>query len=321
MKPGLCPQPRNRWNVTGAMVVGVLALAALVAPAALAVPLPAQAEWPGVRPPEQTGDVTSTVYLPAVFNIYPPVITYFDDFSDPASGWPNDASSICNPNTNEPITKAGKPDVVVQWTRGYVDGEYRFFIPPANATAVWFCQPDAFAPWIVASNVYTVETLIRYNEGAYQGWKLNPWWDNAGLIFGANEANTQLFMICRGTETYTDGTRDTRWNIHANTVYPYKYWDAPDMPYKFPYRGCSEDLIRVLPHWGQWGVNDDGYNHLMAVVNGDVVHVYVNGVDGGEYTLPGLAATTRVGLIGGPYEYTPSDIRADWFRLTVQYAP
>jgi len=163
--------------------------------------------------------------------------------------------------------------------------------------------------------------MVRYVDGEYQGWALNPWWDNAGLIFGANEANDQLFMICLGTQTYDDGTRTIRWNIHANTVYPHKFWDVPDKPYAFPYRGCSEDWLRVLDPWRGTGIHNGGYNHLKAVVNGDTVTVYINDTFGAQVTLPGLAATTRVGVIGGPYEYTPSDIRFDWFKLTVQYAP
>lgn len=262
-----------------------------------------------------------TLYLPLVLRIEPAIITFFDDFSDPNSGWPISSSSICNPYTNEEITEAEKTNVTY-WRRRYLDGEYQFLIPPANASAVWFCQPDALAPWIVGSDVYTVETSIRYAEGKYGKWDLNPWWDNAGLIFGANGSGTQLFMICLGTQTYDNQPRTIRWTIHANVPYPYKKWDAPDKPYKFPYRGCSEDLIRV-DDWRSYPLAGSGYNHLTAAVNGDNVKIYINGVHdpAWEYYLPGLSATTRVGLIGGDYEFTPSDIRADWFRLTVQYGP
>lgn len=315
----------RRWIRTACAVSGIGLLAALAligtlaASSALAAPAERQSAEPPAGEPQPllTSTASLTVYLPQVVRYSPNVL--YDDFSDPSSGWPDDASSICNPHTNEPITKAGKPWIVVQWTRGYNNGEYQFFIPPANATAVWFCQPDALAPWIVATDVYTVETLVRYAEGEYDHWDLNPWWDNAGLIFGANEANTQLFMICLGTQTYDDGSRTIRWNVHANTPYPYKYWDVPDKPYNFPYRGCSEDWLRVIDPWRTLGIHNNGYNHLMAAVNGDTVKVYINGQYGGQYTLPGLAAATRVGLIGGPYEYTPSDIRFDWIRVTLQY--
>ena len=286
------------------VVAALMLISLLTAPAVLAAPGAHSKAGTG-SPSHQTlisASAPMTIYLPILYKIFPPVVTFYDDFSNPASGWPVTASSICNPHTNDPITKAGKPEIPVYWTRGYLNGEYQFFIPPANATAVWFCQPNAFAPWIIDSDVYTVEASIRYAEGEYNNWKLNPWWDNAGLIFGANEANTQLFMICLGTQTYTDGTRTIRWNVHANTVYPYKFWDAPDKPYAFPYRGCSEDLIRVTS-WRDYPLANTGYNHLMAAVNGDFVKIYINGVHdpAWEYQLPGLAATTRVGLIGGDY--------------------
>jgi len=316
---------RRRSSVALAVILGaLLAVVLLVAPATWAAPAGAQRALPlrassvdaaaTTQRPLLTSSAPVTVYLPLVYRRYPPV--YYDDFSDPASGWPVGASSICNSNTNEPITYAER-DYVTYWTRGYTNGEYQFFIPPANATAVWFCQPDALAPWIIDTDVYTVETLVRYVDGKFTKWNLNPWWDNAGLVFGANEANTQLFMICLGTETYTDAPRSIRWSIHANTPYPYKIFDVEDKPYKFPYRGCSEDSIRVA-RWFLVGINGSGYNHLMAAVNGDTVRIYINGVFGGQWTLPGLAATTRVGVIGGPYEFTPSDIRFDWFKVTLQ---
>ncbi len=280
--------------------------------------LPARAAANPYRP-QLASTAPMTIYLPILMRKYPPVVVLFDDFDDPASGWPWDASSICNPHTNDPITFAGTTDITAWW-RGYNGGEYQFFIPPANATAVWFCQPDALAPWIINTDIYTVETLVRYVEGKYGRWDLNPWWDNAGLIFGANEANTQLFMICLGTQTY-DGPpyRTIKWNIHANTPYPYKVFDVPDKPYYYPYRGCSEDALRVINPWLAIGINNSGYNHLMAAVNGDTVKVFINGQYMSQWTLPGLAATTRVGVIGGPYEATPSDIRFAWFKATLEY--
>ena len=320
---------RNRRNSMAlAVFIGALiALVWLVVPLAWAAPAGGQrapqfrasavdASVAALRP-LLAGSASVTIYLPFLHRYYPPVVVYYDDFSDPTTGWPVSSSSICNPNTNEEITYAER-DYVTYWTRGYNTGEYQFFIPPANAAAVWFCQPDALAPWVVGTDVYTVETSVRYVDGKFTKWDLNPWWDNAALIFGANEANTQLFMICLGTETYDDAPRSIRWSIHADTPYPFKLFDVEDKPYKFPYRGCSEDTIRVA-HWSVAGINGSGYNHLMAVVNGDTVKVYINGVFGGQWTLPGLSATTRVGVLGGPYEFTPSDIRFDWFKLTVQY--
>lgn len=312
----------RRAGVTLAVLLGVSMAAALLA-ASLAWAAPVDERAAEHDPPARpllAGSEVYTAYLPLVARVYPPIVTLFDDFSDPASGWPQDASFICNPYDNVPITKPNKPDVVVYWTRGYNNGEYQFFVPPASAPYVWFCQPDALAPYVVNTDVYTVSTVARYTEGTYQGWKLNPWWDNAGLIFGASEDNTRLFMLCLGTQTYVEGGRTQQWAVFANTPYPYKLFDNPDKPYVFPYRGCSEDTNRVTG-WSQSHINHEGANLLMAVVNGEVVKIYINGYHDSawEYTLPGLAATSRVGLIGGDYEYTPSDIRFDHFLTAMQY--
>ena len=251
-----------------------------------------------------------------VFRHYPPI--FFDDFNDPASGWPNDASRICNPQTNDPITKAGKPWIAVYWTRGYNNGEYQIFIPPGNATAVWFCQPIALAPYVVSSDVYTVETTARFVEGKYESWTLNNWWDNAGLVFGANEAGTRLFMLCLGTQTYGPGERTIQWSVFAHTPGAPRVHDGAPLTYHFPYRACAEEQNRVSAWSNKW-VSQSGYSHLQAVVNGDDVAIYINGNYAGSWNIPGLTDMTRVGVTGGDYEYTPSDIRFNWFRTTLDY--
>jgi hypothetical protein len=255
-----------------------------------------------------------TAYLPVTFRFYPPV--YFDDFDNPATGWPSDGSPICNPHTNELVTKAGKPWMVVEWTRGYVSGEYQIFIPPGNATAVWFCQPIALAPYILNTDVYTVETSARYVDGTYEAWTLNNWWDNLGLIFGANNDGSRLFMLCLGTQRYTDGTRSINWAIFAHTPGAPRIHPGAALTYVFPYRTCAEEHNRVSA-WSEKWVNDNGYNHLQAVVNGNNVNIYINGNHGGAWNIPELSDMTRVGVTGGDYEYTPTDVRFDWFKTTL----
>lgn len=295
-------------SIAALVVAGTVFATSVRAAYNLDVPASAQQRSPF----NQTGDFFA--YLPLVQQFYPPI--YFDDFSDPSTGWANDASSICNPHTNDPITKAGKPWMTVYWTRGYNNGEYQFFIPPGNATAVWFCQPIALAPYIVSSDVYTVETSARFVDGKFEAWTLNNWWDNLGLIFGANDSGSRLFMLCLGTQRYSDGTRSVNWAIFAHTPGAPRIFPGAPLTYVFPYRACAEEQNRVSA-WSEKWVSDNGYNHLQAIVSGDTVSVHINGNYGGSWNVPELSGMTRVGITGGDYEYTPTDVRFDWFKTTL----
>jgi len=171
------------------------------------------------------------------------------------------------------------------WRRGYVSGHYRFYIDPGGPGA-WFYQPDALAPYQPPSNKYCVETSLKFERRAY--------WANMGLIFGANEANTDLYALCMSY-----ASEQVSWFIVRSANY------------EFPKKACFGPKIAE----GTQGTSVNGWNRLQVSVDGNQIDVYVGGIHVAHKTMSGLSSTTRVGLAGGVYEVTPVDIRADYFKV------
>jgi hypothetical protein len=213
---------------------------------------------------------------------------FFDDFSNPNSGWPVVAKKVI-PETN------------TYYRLRYDNGQYRIMID-AGGPYIWFHQPDALAPYRPPTDKYCVETRVRLVKGAdpYEAWGGNayPYWANGGLIFGVNEANTNLFALCTSV-----GDNQMGWFVAHNPVYKYplkgcNYLDNP---------GIGQDAGALdITRWHRFQVSVDGNNFT----------IHIDGVNKGTYHLSGLSSTTRVGLVGGDYEITPVDYRFDDFRVT-----
>jgi uncharacterized repeat protein (TIGR01451 family) len=202
---------------------------------------------------------------------------YYDDFDDASSGWPNDKGEMYDDR---------------YWRRGYVSSnEYRIYIDQGGPYA-WFYQPDALAPYRPPSDKYCVETRIRFARGG--------WFANMGLVFGANEANTDLYALCLARDADPD---KLGWFLMRSAKY------------EFPRRGCSGPSYKIEGA-SRTGTSREGWNRLQIGVDGNTVKVYIGGIYKGQWSMPNLEATTRVGVIGGDYEITPIDIRAGYFKVT-----
>jgi uncharacterized repeat protein (TIGR01451 family) len=220
---------------------------------------------------------------------------YYDDFSNSNSGWPQRATLVI-PSSN------------THFRLRYEYGHYRIMIDQGGPP-IWFHQPDALAPYIPPSNKYCVETTVRFEKlkSPYDNpdWNYYPYWGNAGLIFGANAANTHLYALCLAV-----GSQGRMgWFLVNNPTYEY------------PKKGCNyvpgklggEDADTIQLDANRW-------HNLQVGVDGDQVTVYVNGNYKGRWTMNGLSAMTRVGVVGGDYEITPVDIRYDYFKVTPNQA-
>jgi hypothetical protein len=212
---------------------------------------------------------------------------FYDDFSNSGSGWPIVAKKVI-PETN------------TYYRLRYDNGQYRIMID-AGGPNIWFHQPDALAPYRPPTDKYCVETRVRLVKGQdpYEAWGDNayPYWANGGLIFGVNEANTNLYALCTSV-----GNNQMGWFVAHNPTYKYplkgcNYLDNP---------GIGQDAGALdITRWHRFQVSVDGNNFT----------IHIDGVDKGTYHLSGLSGTTRVGLVGGDYEITPVDYRFDDFRV------
>lgn len=218
---------------------------------------------------------------------------YFDDFNDLSSGWPTIVKKVKDTSTNSYYRLRYQEYSSLYYYRISID---------AGDPHSWFHQPDVFAPYAPPSDKYCVETRVRvykmrdpYDRAE---WNYYPYWSNGGLVFGANEANTNLYALC-----LTIGAGDSLgWFIVNNPTYQY------------PYKGCN--YVQ-----GVKGGQDAGaltitqWQRFQVSVDGNVATVYINGAYKGTFNMSGLSDTTRVGLIGGSYEINPTDFWFDWFKV------
>ena len=207
-----------------------------------------------------------------------------DHFDSAGSGWPNDSGVIYDQggwNTH--------------WWRGYNtgDGHYRIRVDGGPAPDVWFWQPDALAPYRPPSDKYCVETNVWFKEPGF--------WGNSGLIFGANEANTDLYLLCLGDGRDEYGQPYLGWFVTRNSSYSFPHDVACNVDGKIAEGRDETDY--------------NGWNRLQVGVDGNHVNVYVEGVHVGGWWMSGLAATTRVGLVAGDYEVSPVEARFDYFKV------
>lgn len=206
-------------------------------------------------------------------------IGFYDDFSNSSSGWPNRSGLIWDGDGWD-----------VWWYTRYLTsvGHYQIKIDLGPAPVVWFYQPDALAPYRPPGDKYCVETQVWFKEPG--------WWDNAGLIFGADEANTDIYALCL----------DVRADYHT-------WFVLRNSEYEFPKQGCAYEAGKIAS--GSQGTTWNDWNKLQVGVDGDWVTVYVGGIKVGKWEMPELSSKTRVGLIGGDYEVSDIDIRFDYFKV------
>lgn len=226
------------------------------------------------------------IYQPLFMKNY--INGWIDLFEDPSSGWPERKGRITD-----------KPGWNTYWRIGYkpLDGHYRIRVDEGPAPSVWFWQPDALAPCTLSTGQYCVGTSI---------WFIEPgWWGNAALIFGANDSNTEIYAACLAA-TRRNGKKHLDWFVTHNGDY-----DFPD-----------EVLCNVGGKVGEGssGTDYDGWNPMSACVDGDRVTLRVGGRYAGQWTMPGLSSTTKVGLAAGDYEVSPIEARFDYFWVTPEGA-
>jgi uncharacterized repeat protein (TIGR01451 family) len=200
---------------------------------------------------------------------------FFDDFSNPASGWQV---------AYDPL-----------YTLRYLDNEYSIYVPLDNRGGgnvdTWFDQPAVLAPVNPPSGspyCVSVDTYFASQPG---------WWEQHSLIFGASADKQVLYRL----ETNVNGD----WAVAKYRNY--------HMPYG-GIHADNQIIIDWHEETGEHVNKDNGRNHLKVIVSGTTATFYINGhaldFATGLHDLPSL---NYVGVIGGSYEVTPVDSRFDNF--------
>jgi hypothetical protein len=208
-------------------------------------------------------------------NIESTAVNFFDDFSNPSSGWP----IVYNP----------------LYTFSYINGEYQIYIPPdPGDTTTWYdipavlapAQPPAGAPYCVSADVHFTSGPQRDQPG---------WSELYGLIFGTSADLRTIYRL--QTNVFGD------WAALKYTCYTMPYGGI---------RACDHDITVGDSRDGI--ATGFGLNHFMVQVNGTTAVFYINhSLKGWATGLNDLPALNRVGILGGAWEISPLYIRFDNF--------
>jgi hypothetical protein len=213
-----------------------------------------------------------------------PVVTgFFDDFSNPNSGWYQGVHYI----DNRPV-----------FDRAYENGSYRMkillqSIGKNNRKIGW-----EKAPYNNPSSSYTVEVDHRFARADDQG--VDPSYGKAGLVFGANGDLSIVYVF----EWSWEGRCAV--NRYDNVSTP-----VSDMNYLL-------SQSTTYRNWGTCGALRTGYdqtNTIRVVVEGNGARFYINGSEINSNNPGGIGSYHQVGLMTGSWDRTPVESRFDNFEV------
>jgi hypothetical protein len=180
----------------------------------------------------------------------------------------------------------------------YKSGHYSTYIPltahGGGTVDTWFVWPAHAAPLDEppAENFcIDARAAVVNSRGDY-----DPWWAHWGIVFGANEAFTNLYTF--------QVNQNKDWAVLRYPTYVYPGSRSTDNETKIiDWSNLDHPEIRTGPR----------YNTLRVVVNGSKAAFYVNGTKFRTYTI-GAFPRDKIGLIAGDWEVTPVEIWVDYFR-------
>ena len=209
---------------------------------------------------------------------------FFDDFTNPASGWPREVY-----RENE----RGVFDVA------YDAGKYRAKIMLDTDGLNNYRYGTVRSPWANPFGAYEVEVEHIFARAGDQ--LADPLGGKAVLIFGANENYSTQYVV----EWNWDGLCAVTRYVNVGTP-------LVDV----------RNLLGSAQYYRGWGVCDpvragyDQVNVARVVVDGNRADVYINNTLITSFTDTGLGSARLVGLGTGSWERTPVDSRFDNFRVT-----
>ncbi|MDF1515339.1 MAG: hypothetical protein P1S60_16135, partial [Anaerolineae bacterium] len=204
---------------------------------------------------------------------------FYDDFSDPNSGW----------------SRAVYDGVV---DTNYENGSYRLKIMVDGSGANNYKIAIIPAPYVNTLSKYDIEVDHRFSKADDQG-SYDPYGGKAGLIFGANADYSTIYVV--------------EWNWHEGNCAVSKYWGT-----KTPYGDVRLDKWDSLWGWGSCPV-DPGYDqtsHIKVEVNGNAATIKVDGTTIYSFVRDELNGMRNVALMTGSWQWTPVESRFDNFRVT-----
>ena len=212
---------------------------------------------------------------------------FFDDFSDPNSGWLVGLYDATDSDAEDVIDFA------------YINNEYRMWITIEYDGSHNEKTGTVFAPYDNTASVYTVEVDQHWTEAPDVGG-FEPMNSKAALIFAATDNHERIYSV--------------EWNFEGKCKV-WRNWevsppvDGVDLYHSDTFYGWKSDC----------GANG-GYNatnHVKVEVNGTQARIFMNGNNFTTIDKSEIGSIHDVGLIVGSWDWTPVDSRYDNFRLTL----
>ncbi|MBN2391415.1 MAG: hypothetical protein JXR84_11865 [Anaerolineae bacterium] len=229
---------------------------------------------------------------------------FFDDFSEPSSGWRTGDAERYN------FWDVNHIGWEVVANLNYVDGHYQIYVPLHRGTPPWG-EVDTFWVWPAVEAPLPPDAYPlpdRYCIEARAAFTEDRWAARWGIVFGANADFNQLFVF-----NITDN-HDRAVIYYQNYLFP----GNNSFRHCVYQNACDTNKKNYLLPWygdGYWdpAINSaPAYNTIKVVVRGSSVDSYANGI---LMDTRGIAfPRERIGLIGGSWEVTPVDLRVDYFR-------
>jgi len=234
---------------------------------------------------------------------------YYDDFSNPASGWHTGEDQRYN------FWDLNHPGWETVSYIDYRDNHYRFYIPltrhGGGDVDTWWVWPAVSAPLpdavrSIPSN-YCIEARARFVSHTGTGI---IWWAHWGIVFGANENFTNIY-------TFQINDNRNRALLHFPS---YVYPGNNNIRYRAVYDDHWTNIELRLINWESDGYqfynihSNPAYNVIKVVVRGGRVDFYVNGVWMARHHFGNGLPRGKIGLIAGNWEVTPQELLVDYFR-------
>jgi hypothetical protein len=223
---------------------------------------------------------------------------FYDDFDDPGSGWMTHDAWCCLSECDNGLYQE-HPEY--KYNLFYAGGAYHVKIPLDCRAAggehgdTRHIYPVVFAPETERPQSRTCVEA----KGTFEEW--DPFWSFWGLVFAASDDKSTVWSL----EVNNLGD----WGVVKRTGYDFP---GPNVSYANEDRFYEVDYTAQLRPPARAAFES---NTLRAEVDGNDVTLYINGEEVHQFTAPGIGSLRNVGVIGGDWEITPTQIGYDYFYL------
>jgi hypothetical protein len=190
----------------------------------------------------------------------------------------------------------------------YKENNYSIYVPltwhgGVGTVDTWFVNIAEYAPFgkdiAPLPDNYCLELRAKFANSTKE---YDPWWAYWGIIFGGNEEKTDFYSF------KVNANHDFAVLEHKNYQYPGNR------------EGQPAEGVNIETQLSKWGNHDLGdqlsstkYNTLRVKAQGTTYQFYINGQEVVSLEIPNVQKE-RIGVIGGPWEYTPVEIWFDYLE-------